>query len=757
MTSPLHRDGPHDSAVQHVTGAAQYVDDLPEPMGMLHAWVVGATCAHGRVLRKDATIARKLPGIHAILFAEDVPGSNIIGAIVHDEPLLAQDTVHFSGQPIAVVFAESRDQARKAADAILLTVEVLPTIIGIRDAIQAGSFLTEAHTIARGDVEQAVANAHLVIEGEISTGAQDHFYLEGQVSMVVPEEAGTYVVWSSTQHPSEVQREVASVLGCSSSQVVCKVPRMGGGFGGKESQASPYAALAALGAQKTGRAVKLRLERGQDMRLTGKRHPFLGKYKAGFSADGLIVGAQVQIYADGGWTTDLSGPILDRAMFHLHNCYRIPHLHFEGRVCRTNIASNTAFRGFGGPQGVAVIEEIFNRAAEEMNVDPAQLRQRNLVAEGDLAPYGQAQRNVRIRAITEQLMASSDYAARRAAIDAHNQQAGPIRRGIGYQPVQFGISFTAALLNQAGALVLVYTDGSIQLNHGGTEMGQGLHTKMRAIAADVFGVSTDIIRVMTTATDKVPNTSATAASSGTDLNGQAVRQACVTLRDRMLPVAAQLLDCEASNVQFSDGYASFGGKTVAFSQLAQSCWAAQISLSATGYYATPGIHYDASKGRGEPFFYFAYGASVTEVELDQRTGQFGVRRVDILHDCGASLIPAIDRGQVEGGFVQGLGWLTVEEMIIDEQGQVRTAGPSTYKIPTAGDLPPKFNVALLPDMPQPGVIGGSKAVGEPPFLLAISAVTALRHAIGSCGAGPVHLASPATHEAVLRAIDGVQR
>jgi xanthine dehydrogenase large subunit len=490
------------------------------------------------------------------------------------------------------------------------------------------------------------------------------------------------------------------------------------------------------------------------MRFTGKRHAFLAQWEIGVNAEGRILGFSARLWSDGGWSTDLSGPVLDRAMFHLHNAYAVPALRFEGRACRTHLPSATAFRGFGGPQGMLVIEDALNRVAEHLGVDPAEIRRRNLFAEGAEAPYGQVLRDVRTAPIVDALRDSSDYVARRAEIDSFNATSPWVKRGIGLQPVVFGISFTNSVLNQAGALVLVYADGSVQINHGGTEMGQGLHTKVRAVAAHVFGLPPDAVRVMTTATDKVPNTSATAASSGSDLNGQATRIACETVRERMRPIAAGLLGTD--DVVFADGAVHGGGRSVAFSALAQQCWADKVSLSATGYYATPGIGYDRDRGRGTPFFYYAYGAAVTEVEVDGRTGQHGVTRIDILHDCGASLVPSIDRGQVEGAYTQGLGWLTVEEVRYDARGRGLTVGPSTYKIPACGDLPRDFRTALWPNGAQDGVIYGSKAVGEPPFMLAIGVVTALRHAIRAYGAGPISLALPATHENVLRAVHGVR-
>lgn len=762
-SGPLHRDASHESALRHTTGEARYVDDLPLPPGSLHAAVATSAVACGSLSGLELAAARAMPGVVCVLTAADIPGHNRIGPIIADEPLLAEGEISFVGQALALVVAETRAQALAGAAAVEATIEPGQPLLSIEDAVAAGAFHGEPHVIERGDLEAALAGAHVVVEGEVLTPAQDHFYLETHAALALPGEQGSVEIISSTQHPTEIQREVAAVLGLPAAMVVCSVPRMGGGFGGKESQATPWAALAALGAQVTGVPVKLRLDRGQDMRWTGQRHPFHGRYRAGFDAEGRLLALEAELVSDGGWSWDLSAPVLDRAMFHLDNAYRIDHLRFSGRVARTNLPSSTAFRGFGGPQGMVVCEHAIEAGAEALGLDPMLVRSRSFYVDGDRAPYGQQLRDVRLQRIADELLASSRYAERRAEIEAFNASQRWRKRGIGFQPVKFGISFTKSVLNQAGALVLIYTDGSVQLNHGGTEMGQGLHSKMLAVCADALGVEVAAIRAMTTATDKVPNTSATAASSGSDLNGQAVRQACETLIARMRPVAGDLLEAAPEAVRFAGGQASAGGASVSFAEVAQACWERQISLSATGYYATPGIGYDHASGRGTPFYYYAYGGCVLEVEVDLRTGEHGVRAVDILHDCGASLIPSIDRGQVEGAFVQGLGWLTMEQMLTAPDGTLLTHGPSTYKIPSVGDLPPSsdFRVNLLADAPQEGVIGGSKAVGEPPFMLGIAVISALRHAIAGVppadSARPIKLALPATHEHVLRAVEERRR
>jgi len=760
--SPLHLPALHESGRRHASGEARYVDDLPALPGTLVTVLVLSPHARARITRRDRAAALATPGVHRVLFAEDIPGHNRIGPIVHDEPLLAEDEVFTVGQIVAAVVGETYDVCRAAAALVEVDYEPLAPIFGIQAAIAVGSFLTDAHVIARGDAAAALAAAPVRISAEVASGGQRHFYLETQAALAVPDE-GRVTLHSSTQHPTEIQRMAAEILGVGHHDITCVVPRMGGGFGGKESQATQPACIAALAATLTGRPVKVWLDRDTDMKTTGGRHPFWSRYEAGFDEDGRILAFDVHIYCDGGWSADLSGPIMDRALFHLDNAYFIPALRFEGRACRTNVLSNTAFRGFGGPQGMLVIEDAMNRAAEQLGLDPAAVRALNFYGDAprDITQYGFPITHNRLPRIHRELMASSDYEARREAVAAFNAGSRFTKRGIGYQPLKFGISFTASLLNQAGALILVYADGSVQLNHGGTEMGQGLHTKMMAVCADELGIATDRVRVMTTATDKVPNTSATAASSGTDLNGQAVRAACATLRERMGPVAAETLGLpEGTPMRFEGGRVSpdAGGEGVPFAELAMSCWVRQVSLAASGFYATPGIRYDAKTGRGRPFFYYAYGASVVEVEVNGLTGEHRLRRVDILHDVGDSLIPTIDRGQVEGAFVQGLGWLTNEEVLFDGDGRLLTHGPSTYKIPTAGDIPDDFRVALLDRAPQPEVVGGSKAVGEPPFMLAIAAHTALRHAVASFDAareGPVELAIPATGEAILRAITEV--
>jgi xanthine dehydrogenase large subunit len=758
-TSPLHQPSIHESALRHVTGEARYVDDLPPPAGMLVAQVVTSPVAHGRITRLDVTRARAVPGVHGVFTHVDIPGLNDVGPVIHDEELFAHDTVRFLGQSVALVVGESYEACRAGVAAVELEIAPLPALVSLDAALSAKAFLFEPHVLSRGDVAQGFSEAELVLEGEFRTGGQDHFYLETQVTLAIPDEGPSVKLISSTQHPSEVQALVAHVLHWGRHQVVVEVPRMGGGFGGKETQAVPFAAMAALAATKLQRPVKVWLNRDQDMMQTGKRHPFLTRYRAGFTRDGRLTALDAELFADGGFSSDLSRAICDRALFHCDNAYFVPHVRLAGSVLKTNLPSNTAFRGFGGPQGMAVIEHLMSRAAEALKLDPVSLRARNFYGDAprNLTPYWQEVKDSRLPRVWAELLQSSDYRSREAEVAAYNQTHRSQKRGLAITPVKFGISFTTSFLNQAGAFVVIYGDGSVQLNHGGTEMGQGLHSKMLAICAHELGVRPEQVRVMTTATDKVPNTSATAASSGSDLNGQAVKQACETLRARLVPVAAGLLGVREAEVTFSGGAAHAAGTSVPFAQVTGAAYLQQVSLSATGYYRTPGITYDRATGRGTPFYYFAYGAAVAEVELSGVTGEHRVRRVDILHDVGRSLLPAIDRGQVEGAFVQGLGWLTCEELKTDERGYLRTHSPDTYKIPAAGDAPPDFRVALLAEAPQPGVIHGSKAVGEPPFMLALSVVAALRQAVGAFGPGPVELSVPCTPEALLKAVEGARR
>ncbi|HEY2951570.1 MAG TPA: xanthine dehydrogenase molybdopterin binding subunit, partial [Verrucomicrobiae bacterium] len=757
---------PHESAHKHVTGEAIYTDDEIAGRAMLEVWPVCSPYAHARIVRRGATAARAMPGVRAVMFADDIPGRNDVGVAKQDEPLLAEKEVLFHGHLVALVVGESLAACRRAAEKVVVKYAPLPPILTLEEAIAAGSFHNEPNYIRRGDVAQTLADATLTIEGEFSFGGQDHFYLETQAAWAERGEDGTMQIVSSTQHPSEVQSVVAHVLGLPANLVVVHSPRMGGGFGGKETQAATPAALAALAAQHTGRPVRVRWNRDQDMMLTGKRHPFRAAFQVGYDQHGRLRAAKIQLVSNGGWSLDLSQAVTDRALFHLDNAYYIPHVEFQGRVAKTHLASNTAFRGFGGPQGMLVIEEIMDRIARRLELPPETVRERNLyhgTGETNTTPYGQEIEDNRIQTIWQELKSSSRIEERRRELAVWNSGHSHRKRGLAMTPVKFGISFTVTHLNQAGALVLIYQDGSVQVNHGGTEMGQGIHTNIQAIAAKELGLPPESIRVMPTSTDKVPNTSATAASAGTDLNGAAVRNACETLRARLIPIAQQLYQQRHGQIAKPEALRFQAGKVLnldssdaalTFAEVVARAYLERVSLSATGFYATPGIHWDRGAGRGKPFHYFANGAAVTEVEVDGFTGMTQVLRTDILHDAGDSINEGVNRGQVEGGFVQGMGWLTAEELKWDEQGRLLTHSPDTYKIPSFGDAPIEFNVRFLERATQSNVIHGSKAVGEPPLMLAISVREAIRDAVAAFGppGGEVLLASPATCEAIYTAI-----
>ncbi len=745
----------HESALGHATGAARYVEDTALARPMLELWPVMSPHAHARIVRRDASKARAVPGVVAVYFADDIPGMNDVGAIRHDETLLAADEVLYHGHMVAIVAATDYDTARRAAALVEVEYEVLPAIVGLDAAIAAGSWHTEGHRIVRGDVDGALATAPHTLAGSLTIGGQEHFYLESHAAWAERGDDDAVHVSSSTQHPSEVQAVVAHVLDLPRNRVVVDSPRMGGGFGGKETQGNSWAALVALVAWKTGRPTRVMLDRDLDMVLTGKRHPFRADWRVGFDGAGKILALDVTLANDGGWALDLSESICDRALFHLDNAYWLPNVRAFGRVAKTHTVSNTAFRGFGGPQGMVVIEDIVDRVARTLGLAPEAVRAANFYArdgEASTTHYGQPVEDNRIPAIWPALLDASDFARRRVEVDAWNAAHPRVKRGLAITPVKFGISFTATFLNQAGAYVVMYRDGSVQVNHGGTEMGQGLHTKMLGIVMRELGLPASKVRVMKTQTDKVPNTSATAASAGADLNGAAVKDACVTLRARLATVASEALGCAPESLVVDERGWHGKGATLSHEAVAEKAYFAQVSLSATGFYRTPGIGYDKAKGKGKPFHYFAFGAAVTEVELDGYSGMKRVLRTDVIHDVGDSLNPGLDRGQVEGAYVQGLGWLTGEELLWDAKGRLLTHSASTYQIPAVSDAPMDFRVALLPDAAQRNTIHGSKAVGEPPLMLAISAREALRDAVAAFGpGGVVELPSPATHEALFLA------
>ncbi len=749
----------HESAVGHVTGRAHYVDDTAQKRQMLDVWPVMAPHARAKIKKRDAGVALRMPGIAAVLLAEDIPGENNSGPVRHDEPLLATDEILFHGQIVALVVGESVEACRAAAALVEVEYEPLPALVGIPAAIAAGSYHAEPHTLTRGDCAAELAVAPAKIEGEFFFGGQEHFYLETHAAWAEAGEDGAVLVNSSTQHPSEIQAIVAEVLHVARNKVVVQSPRMGGGFGGKETQGNAWAAYVALAAVKTGRPVRVQLDRDLDMALTGKRHPFHAKFSVGHDRDGRLLASQVELVSDGGWSLDLSQPILDRALFHLDNAYYIPAVRFTGQIAKTNTSSHTAFRGFGGPQGMLVVEEIVDRVARACGLAPEVVRERNLyhgAGETNRTHYREDIGDNRLQAIWAQAKVQANFAARRTEIAQWNAAHAGVKRGLAITPLKFGISFTLTHYNQAGAYVLIYADGSVQVNHGGTEMGQGLYVKILGVAMRELGLKADAIRIMATATDKIPNTSPTAASSGADLNGMAVAAACVTLRERLAPVAAKLLGTAPEQIEFVAGEARAknSGASVSFAKICNQAYLDRVSLAATGYYKTPGIQWDWTTSSGRPFHYFACGAAVAEVEVDGYTGMSRVRRVDIVHDVGDSLNPGIDRGQIEGGFVQGMGWLTSEELKWDAKGRLLTHSASTYQIPAIGDAPMEFNVTLLANAAQPNTIHGSKAVGEPPLMLAFSVREAIRDAVANFGkpGGQIPLASPATGEAVWKEI-----
>ncbi len=785
---------PHDSADLHVTGAARYIDDLPAPIGALHLAFGVSDIAHGRITAMDLSQVRQSPGVIKVMTAADLPYANDVSPSVHDEPLLATDTVHYVGQPIFLVIARSHMAARHAARKGVITIDAAPAILTIDDALAANSRFEDGPRIyQKGDAASAIAQADHQLSGEMEIGGQEHFYLEGQAAMVLPQESGQMIVHSSTQHPSEIQHKVAEAIGRPMHDVRVEMRRMGGGFGGKESQGNALAVACAIAARATNRPCRMRYDRDDDMMITGKRHDFRITYRVGFDGNGRICGVDFVHFARCGWAQDLSLPVADRAMLHADNAYLLENARIESHRLKTNTQSATAFRGFGGPQGMVGIERVLDHIAHHLGMDPLAVRMVNYYADvtdidgaGGLSaphsaepsppesisgkmnkgekkngaqqttPYGMAVEDFVLGGLTGALVARCDYHARRKAISEWNAAEPILKKGIALTPVKFGISFTLTHLNQAGALVHVYQDGSVSLNHGGTEMGQGLNRKVQQVAARAFGIDVDHVRITATDTAKVPNTSATAASSGSDLNGMAVLEACKTIRGRMAQVIAGDFECRLEDVAFGDGQVRVDGHEESFAAAAKRAYESRVSLSATGFYRTPKVAWDRIKGQGRPFFYFAYGAAVSEVVIDTLTGEYRILRADILHDAGNSLNPAIDIGQIEGGYVQGAGWLTTEDLVWDDAGRLRTHAPSTYKIPACGDRPDVFNVALWDAPNREESVHRSKAVGEPPFMLGISAFLALSDAIAACGPGYPNLNAPATPEHVLSAIAAVR-
>ena len=751
----------HESAHLHVSGEASYVDDIAEAQGTLHAALGLSPLAHGRLLAIDIALIKRQPGVVAVLTAADIPGENNCGPLLHDDPILAADTLAYLGQPVFAVIATNRELARRAAALAKTAIqaEPLPALLTAREAHAAGHYVIPPMHLTRGEPAQSLAAAPHRLAGEWAVGGQEQFYLEGQISYALPQEDRSLLVHCSTQHPSEMQQLLAHALGWSAHQVQVQCRRMGGGFGGKESQSAVFACVAALAATKLRRPVKLRVDRDDDFMITGRRHGFDYRWQVGYDDDGHIVAAEIDLISNCGHSADLSAPVMARALCHFDNAYWLPHVAMHGYCAKTNTQSNTAFRGFGGPQGALAIEMILDSVARRLGLDPLVVRQRNFYRDGqDVTPYGQRVEDNIIQPLTDRLIATSDYYARRAEITAFNAQSPVLKKGLALTPVKFGISFNVVHLNQAGALVHVYTDGSVLVNHGGTEMGQGLNTKVAQVVAHELGLSLARVRASATDTQKIANTSATAASTGSDLNGKAAQDAARKIKARLAALAAKLLDCPEAELRFGGDQVQAGhGRSIAFTELVAKAYLERIQLWSDGFYTTPGLHWDRVKLQGKPFYYYAYGAAVSEVLVDTLTGESRVLRADALHDVGQSLNPALDIGQVEGAFVQGMGWLTTEDLVWHPKtGALLTHAPSTYKIPTANDMPADFRVALFDAPNREDSIHRSKAVGEPPLLLPFSVLLAIKDAVAACGPArydPV-LRAPATAEAVLDALAG---
>ncbi len=766
---------PHESARLHVSGSAHYTDDLPELHGTLHA-ALGLSChAHARIVELDLSRVRAAPGVVDVLTAADIPGENNCGPVLHDDPILAADRVLYYGQPVFAVIADSHELARRAAalarDPEVVRYAPLEAVLSIEEARARQDYVLPPLHLVRGEPQRKIAAAPHRLAGECSVGGQEQFYLEGQVAYAAPREMDGIWLWSSTQHPSEMQQVVAHMLGRPAHDVVCECRRMGGGFGGKESQSALFACIAALAADRLRRPIKLRADRDDDFLITGKRHDALYRYEVGYDDSGRVLGARVEIALRAGYSADLSGPVATRALCHFDNAYYLSDVDITVLACRTNTQSNTAFRGFGGPQGAFAIEWILDSIARRLQRDPLEIRRRNFYGVGtrDLTPYGQKVEDNVLAPLCAELERDSDYTARREQIAAFNRGSPVLKRGIACTPVKFGISFNMPFLNQAGALVHIYKDGSILVNHGGTEMGQGLHTKVAQVVAQELGVALARVRVSATDTSKVANSSATAASTGSDLNGQAALDAARTLRRRLAEVAANRLGVTADALRFADGRVGPAGPTstnapaapsLSFEEVVAAAYLARVQLWSDGFYATPKVHWDAKTLTGHPFYYFAYGAAVSEVVIDTLTGEWKLLRADLLHDAGASINPAIDIGQVEGGFIQGMGWLTTEELCWDAHGKLATHAPSTYKIPAVSDCPDDLRVRLFDNRNAEPTIWRSKAVGEPPLLLSFSVFFALRDAIAAASHDPCclpALRAPATPESILNALQAATR
>jgi xanthine dehydrogenase large subunit len=758
----VHQAVVHDSAAAHVSGQAVYIDDMAEPRDLLHAYIGLSARPHAKIGKLDLAAVGAADGVCCVVSASDIGGQNDISPThTMDEPVFAEAATEFIGQPLFAVAAETRDQARRAARLAAVEYSDLPAVLSLDAALADETLVVPPMELKRGDVDVEIAAAPHSLKGEIRIGGQEHFYLEGQVSMAVPGEGDEMTVYASTQHPSEIQQSVARVLGLADNAVSVETRRMGGAFGGKETQAAMFATVAALMARKTGRPVKIRPDRDDDMVMTGKRHDFMAEYEVGFDDDGHILGARYRLASNCGYSADLSDAINRRALFHLDNCYYLPSAAMKGLPLKTNRPSNTAFRGFGGPQAMLVAERVIDEIAFALGQDPLEIRQRNFYGTSarNITPYHQTIEDNVIPEIVSELAESADYAGRRAEIARYNVDSPWLKKGIALTPVKFGIAFTTKYLNQAGALVHIYTDGSIHLNHGGTEMGQGLMTKVAQVVAEEFQVDLDHVKVTATSTDKVPNTSATAASSSSDLNGMAARRAAQTIKARLVDFAAKQYELRPDQIEFLPNRVRVGNQEIPFPDLVHQAYRGRVSLSSTGFYKTPKIHFDRETGRGRPFYYFAYGAAVSEATIDTLTGEYRIDRVDILHDVGRSLNPAIDFGQIEGGFIQGMGWLTSEELVWGEKGELLSHAPSTYKIPVCSDRPRDFRMKLLEGASnKEDTIYASKAVGEPPLMLAISVLHALSDAVASVADHKIcpRIDPPATPECILAAIERVK-
>ncbi len=762
LTTGVGRSVKHDSADKHVSGEATYIDDRLEFPNQLHVYARMSDRAHARITKIDTAPCYAIAGVTLVITSKDVPGQLDIGAVVPGDPLLADGIVEYVGQPIIAVAAKDLDTARKAAMAAIIEFEDLEPILDVEEALRRKHFVLDSHQHKRGDSDSALAGAAHRLQGKLHIGGQEHFYLETQVSSVMPTEDGGMIVYCSTQNPTEVQKLVAEVLGVPMNKIVIDMRRMGGGFGGKETQAAGPACLCAVIAHLTGRPTKMRLPRVEDMQMTGKRHPFFVQYDVGFDDNGRLHGIQMELAGNCGYSPDLSGSIVDRAMFHSDNAYYLGDATINGHRCKTNTASNTAYRGFGGPQGMVAIEEVMDAIARSLGKDPLEVRKANYYGktERNVTHYYQTVEDNLLEEMTADLEASSEYAKRREEIRAFNAKSPVLKKGLALTPVKFGISFTATFLNQAGALIHIYTDGSIHLNHGGTEMGQGLNTKVAQVVAEVFQVDIGRIQITATNTDKVPNTSPTAASSGADLNGKAAQNAAEIIKKRLIEFAARHYKVTEEDVEFRNGHVRVREQILSFEELIQQAYFGQVSLSSTGFYRTPKIFYDRSQARGRPFYYYAFGAACAEVLVDTLTGEYKMLRTDILHDVGASLNPAIDIGQVEGAFVQGMGWLTMEELVWNAKGKLMTNGPASYKIPAVADMPLDLRVKLVENRKNPeDTVFHSKAVGEPPFMLGIAAWCAIKDAVASLAdyrAQP-SIDAPATPERVLWGVEQMKQ